>query len=127
MSGLDIMSFLSDTINMKRYELEEYIKENGETPFSDWLEGFKDQKIQRKITQRIRRASLGNFGDFKKIKGSKGLFEMREHYGAGYRVFYSIIENKVVLLLAGSIKRNQDKTIKQAKEYLASYERNSHE
>ena len=127
MSGLDIMSFLSDTINMKRYELEEYIKENGETPFSDWLEGFKDQKIQRKITQRIRRASLGNFGDFKKIKGSKGLFEMREHYGAGYRVFYSIVENKIVLLLAGSIKRNQDKVIKQAKEYLANYERNNHE
>ena len=108
-----------------RYELEEYAKENGETPFSDWLEGLKDQKAQRKITQRIRRASLGNFGDFKSIKGSKGLFEMREHYGAGYRVFYSIIEGKIVLLLAGSIKRDQKKAIRQATEYLADYERNN--
>jgi putative addiction module killer protein len=108
-----------------RYELEEYAKENGETPFSDWLEGLKDQKAQRKITQRIRRASLGNFGDFKSIKGTKGLFEMREHYGAGYRVFYSVIEDKIVLLLAGSIKRDQKKAIKQATEYLADYERNN--
>jgi putative component of toxin-antitoxin plasmid stabilization module len=30
---------------------------------------------------RIRRASLGNFGDAKAIKGTKGLFEMREHRG----------------------------------------------
>lgn len=99
------------------------MKENGDTPFSDWLEGLKDQKAQRKITQRIRRASLGNFGDFKSIKGVKRLFEMREHYGTGYRVFYSIIQNKIILLLAGSIKRDQTKAIKQAAEYLADYER----
>ena len=108
---------------MKRYEIEEYIKENGDVPFSEWVGGLKNQTAQRKITQRIDRASLGNFGDFKNIKGAKGVFEMREHYGTGYRVFYSIIKNKIVLLLAGSIKRNQDKAIKQAKEYLTDYER----
>jgi putative component of toxin-antitoxin plasmid stabilization module len=46
---------------------------------------------------------------------------MREHYG--YRIFYSIIENKIVLLLAGSIKRDQKKAIETAKKYLADYER----
>lgn len=113
---------------MKKYEIEQYTKENGDTPFSEWVGGLKDQTAQRKIAQRIDRASLGNFGDFKSIKGAKGIFEMREHYGAGYRVFYSIIEKKIVLLLAGSIKRDQDKAIKQAKEYLADYERsNNHD
>lgn len=110
---------------MKKYEIEEYTKENGDAPFSEWVGTLKDQTAQRKITQRIRRASLGNFGDFKSIKGTKGLFEMREHYGAGYRVFYSIIGNKMVLLLAGSIKRDQYKAIKQAKEYLADYKRSN--
>lgn len=108
---------------MKRYEIEQYTKENGQTPFLEWVGGLKDKTAQRKIVQRIDRASLGNFGDFKSIKGAKGVFEMREHYGAGYRIFYSIIENKIVLLLAGSLKRDQDKAIKQAKEYLADYER----
>ncbi len=108
---------------MKRYEIEQYTKENGEIPFSEWADSLKDQTAQRKIIQRINRASLGNFGDFKNIKGAKGIFEMREHYGAGYRIFYGIIENKIVLLLAGSIKRDQNKAIKQAKEHLADYER----
>ena len=110
---------------MKRYEIEQYTKENGEIPFSEWINDLKDKTAQRKILQRIRRASLGNFGDFKSIKGAKGIFEMREHYGAGYRIFYSIIGGKIVLLLAGSIKRDQNKTIKQAKEYLVDYERSN--
>ncbi len=110
---------------MKRYEIEQYTKENGEIPFSEWINDLKDKTAQRKILQRIRRASLGNFGDFKSIKGAKGIFEMREHYGAGYRIFYSIIGSKIVLLLAGSIKRDQNKTIKQAKEYLVDYERSN--
>lgn len=108
---------------MERYEIEEYTTENGESPFSEWASILKDETAQRKITQRIRRASLGNFGDFKSIKGAKGLFEMRINYGAGFRVFYSIIGDKVVLLLAGSIKRDQKKAITKAKEYLADYER----
>ena len=32
---------------------------------------------------------------------------MRERHGAGIRICYSIIEGKVVLLLAGSIKCDQ--------------------
>ncbi len=108
---------------MKKYDIEEYATENGGTPFSKWSENLKDKTAQRKIYQRIDRASLGNFGDYKNIKGAKGIFEMREHYGPGYRIFYSIIENKIVLLLAGSIKRDQDKAIETAKKYLADYER----
>ncbi len=118
------MWLLSYTSSVKRYEIKQYTKESGKAPFSEWLRVLKDKTAQRKIVQRIDRASLGNFGDFKSIKGAKGVFEMREHYGAGYRVFYSVIENRIVLLLAGSIKRDQDKVIKQAKEYLADYERN---
>ncbi len=108
---------------MKKYDIEEYITENGKTPFSEWAEGLKDKTAQRKVSQRIDRASLGNFGDYKSIKGSNGIFEMREHYGSGYRIFYSIVENKIVLLLAGSTKKDQNKIITKAKEYLADYDR----
>ena len=41
---------------------------------------------------------------------------MREHYGPGYRIFYSIIGQTVVLLLAGSEKKDQGKTIDRAEE-----------
>ncbi|MDR4503732.1 MAG: type II toxin-antitoxin system RelE/ParE family toxin [Candidatus Scalindua sp.] len=64
---------------------------------------------QAKILARIRRASFGNFGDWKKIKGTKGIFEMREHYRQGYRILYTVVKKKLVLLLAGSTKKDQKK------------------
>lgn len=108
---------------MKKYEIEAYTTENGKVPFQKWIDGIKDKTAKRKLYAKLDQASFGHFGDAKTIKGAKRIFEMREHYGAGYRIFYSIIENKIVLLLAGSIKKDQDRAIKQAKEYLADYER----
>ena len=113
---------------MNRYEIEIYLTEKGKSPFQDWLEKIKDKTAQTKIYARLKRASFGNFGDFKSIQGAKGLFEMREHFGSGYRIYYSIIGNKMVLMLAGSTKKDQDRAISKAKEYLKDYERsNSHD
>lgn len=119
---------MGDTIRMKKYEIEAYKTEKGKSPFQEWLDSMKDQTARRKLHAKLRMASFGHFGDAKNIKGAKQVFEMREHYGAGYRIFYSIIENKVVLLLAGSIKRDQNKAIEQAKKNLADYKRrNNHD
>ena len=46
---------------------------------------------------------------------------MREHYSPGYRIFYAVVGKKLVLLLAGSTKKDQKKAIAKAKEYLADY------
>ena len=107
---------------MPHYDIEEYQTSAGKTPFGAWLLNLKDEMAQAKIRARIRRASFGNFGDWKDIKGAKGIFEMREHYGPGYRIFYAVVGKKVVLLLAGSSKNDQKKTVAKAKEYLADYE-----
>lgn len=103
------------------YVIEEYAAANGATPFGRWLLGLKDKRAQAKLRARITRASFGNFGDWKKIAGVPGLCEMREHYGPGYRVFYSVEGGKVVLLLAGSTKKDQNKAIDQAKARLIDY------
>ncbi|MFQ5686596.1 MAG: hypothetical protein ACE5GV_08045 [Candidatus Scalindua sp.] len=47
---------------------------------------------------------------------------MREHYGPGYRIFFTVVGKKVVLLLAGSTKKDQKKVIAKAREYMADYE-----
>lgn len=104
------------------YNLEEYVADNGQSPFGQWLIGLKDKRAQAKLHARIRRASFDNFGDWKSIKGAKGLLEMREHYGPGYRIFYSIIGEKIVLLLAGSDKKDHNKAIAKAKTYLTDYQ-----
>ncbi len=106
---------------MGKYEVEEYVTERGKVPFAEWLSHLKDKTGQAKLLARIRRASFGNFGDWKEIKGAKGLYEMREHYGPGYRIFYTLVGNKLIVLLAGSSKKDQKKAVAQAKKYLADY------
>jgi putative addiction module killer protein len=80
-------------------------------------------RLKEKSQCRLRRASFGNFGDCKGLKGAKGLWEMREHYGGGYRLYYCMREHTMVLLLAGSTKKDQSKAITKAKDYLEDYER----
>lgn len=108
---------------MKRYEIESYITHQGKVPFVDWLNQIKDKKARIKLYARIERASFGNFGDWKNLKNAKGVYEMREHYSQGYRIYYHVVGQKVILLLAGSNKKDQNKTIAKAKEYLLDYNR----
>ncbi len=103
------------------YEIEEYVTTNGKSPFSQWLLKLKDKRAQAKIQARLTRATFGNFGDWKNIKGAKGICEMREHYGPGYRIFYSVVENKIILLLVGAEKSDQEKAIEQAQSRLDDY------
>lgn len=108
---------------MKRYEIEAYVNDAGEAPVQEWLAQIKDKTARTKLYARIDRASFGNFGDWKSLQGVKDVFEMREHYGQGYRLYYTIVGQKIVLLLAGSTKQDQNRTIAKAAEYLADYKR----
>ncbi len=105
------------------YEIEEYVTEAGESPFAEWLKGLRDIRTKNKILVRIRRASLGNLGDWKGLENAQGIFEMREHSGAGYRIYFGFVGKTVILLLAGSGKRDQDRTISRAKQYWDDYQR----
>ena len=104
------------------YTIEEYVTYDGVSPFADWLLGLKDKRLQAKIRARLARAAFGNFGDWKALKDAQGIYELREHSGAGYRIFYAVIDGKIVLLLAGSSKKDQQKSIAKAKEYLSDYQ-----
>lgn len=108
---------------MKQFIIKDYVTSEGKTPFQSWINDLQDKKAQNKLFTRLRRVRYGHFGDWKAIKGAKGLYEMREHFGCGYRIFYTIIDNEVVLLLAGSQKSEQSRTIKKAKAYLEDYMR----
>lgn len=82
--------------------------------FALWHEGLRDQRAQLKIAQRILRLEAGNPGDWKPL--GEGISEMRIDYGPGYRIYYTVRERVVYLLLCGSDKQGQDKAIRRARE-----------
>jgi putative addiction module killer protein len=82
--------------------------------FSNWLRKLRDEKARARIQIRIRRLSLGNFGDVKPV--GEGVSELRIDYGPGYRVYLQRQGSLLVLLLAGGSKRTQDADIAKAKQ-----------
>jgi putative addiction module killer protein len=82
--------------------------------FSNWRNLIKDDHARAKIDLRIEQTKLGNFGDFKFV--GDGIYEMRIHYGPGYRIYYTKEDNVIVLLLVGGDKSTQQKDIEKAKE-----------
>ncbi len=81
--------------------------------FEAWLDGLRDETAQVKIAQRIRRIEAGLLGDWKTVHD--GVSELRIDYGPGYRLFYTMRERVIVILLCGSAKRDQERAIKLAK------------
>jgi probable addiction module antidote protein/putative addiction module killer protein len=65
-----------------------------------------------RILLRIRRVSLGNFGDVKPV--GEGVSELRVDYGAGYRVYFIRKGETLVVLLGGGDKRSQPHDIQKA-------------
>lgn len=44
-----------------------------------------------------------------------GVFEMREHFGAGWRIYFIERRRIIVIMLGGGSKRTQRRAIKKAK------------
>lgn len=94
---------------------------SGKCPFEEWLGSLKDSKARMRIRARIARLEAGNFGDCKGLRD--GVQEIRIDYGPGYRVYLSRQGKVIVLLLCGSDKREQDRAIEKAIDYLKDWKR----
>ena len=81
--------------------------------FSKWILKLKDLKGKVSIIRRIDRAKSGNFGDHKSV--GENISELRLTTGPGYRVYYTLKDNELILLLIGGDKSTQDEDIKKAK------------
>lgn len=91
-----------------KYEIEKTER------FDRWLKKLKDRKAVLAILQRIDRAQLGNFGD--SVPVGEGISEMRIFLGPGYRLYYTLRGQKLIIMLCGGNKSTQTQDIKKAKE-----------
>jgi putative addiction module killer protein len=80
--------------------------------FAKWIDGLDDIRARARILVRIERLATGNSGDVKPI--GEGVSELRIDYGPGYRIYFTQRGRSVVILLAGGVKRSQDRDIRTA-------------
>lgn len=81
--------------------------------FSEWIDGLKDKTTSMRLKVRLRKATLGNLGDVKPV--GDGVFEMREFFGPGWRMYYVKQGTAIILMLGGGDKSTQDRDIERAK------------
>ena len=99
-------------------ELQFYRMPNGREPFTEWYATIQDRSTRNKIQKRIDRLEDGNFGDHRSV--GAGVFEIRFHFGPGYRIYFGEVDDAIVFLCGGD-KSAQERDIERAKGYWRQY------
>lgn len=109
----------TDTIEVLLYETA-----NAVVPIEQWLDSL-DRKSRARILARIAKIRSGNLGDWSSLTNAQGVCEFREFFGPGYRIYFARESQKIVILLCGSDKSDQKRTIKLASQYWLDYQQRS--
>ncbi|MCL2715404.1 MAG: type II toxin-antitoxin system RelE/ParE family toxin [Alphaproteobacteria bacterium] len=81
--------------------------------FAAWLRGLRDRRAISKVISQVNRMARGNMGDAKAV--GEGVSETRIHYGPGYRLYFLVKTERIVLLYGGD-KSTQQRDIATAKQ-----------
>jgi putative addiction module killer protein len=94
------------------FEVRHYVAPNGNDVVAEWMRGLRDTKARIAIDRRINRLEVENFGDHKFCHD--GVWELRIDVGPGYRLYYAMAGEQIILLLFGGDKRTQSADIDRA-------------
>jgi putative addiction module killer protein len=97
-----------DRLYRKGYTLPEFDVRQTEQ-FARWFAKLRDREARARIMVRIRRLTLGSFGDAISVGG--GVRVLRIDYGPGYRVYLARRAEQVVVLLADGDARTQTRDV----------------
>lgn len=82
--------------------------------YRDWIDGLKDQAGRARVLMRVDRLIHGNLGAHRNL--TEGVSELKIDAGPGYRVYYSLRGERLLLLILGGDKSTQAKDIAKALE-----------
>ena len=88
--------------------------------FKVWLFSLKDGLTHRRLARRLEKAQNGKLGDVKPV--GDGVFEMREHFGPGWRMYYVKRGSVLIVMLGGGDKSSQSADIAKAVKLAATIE-----
>jgi putative addiction module killer protein len=101
-------------------QLLEYLETNGRSPFARWFDGL-DPTAAAKVTIALTRLGQGNLSNAKGVGG--GVLEYKIDFGPGYRLYFGLDGQTLVILLGGGTKRRQREDIATAQARWADYKR----
>ena len=92
----------------------------GQVPAREWLDEIEanDKTLYGIISNRLDRVSSGSFGDCEPV--GEGVSELKVDVGPGYRIYFGI-DGDFIILLRGGTKKTQNSDIKSAKELWRYY------
>ena len=88
--------------------------------FDAWLAAIRDGHTRLRLLPRLEKAQAGNFGVVEPV--GSGVSEMREHFGAGWCMYYVQPGRIVIVMLGDGTKRTQKADIAAAKRLAANLE-----
>ena len=100
-----------------RIKVEEYLREDGSTPYKTWFDSLPAQAAA-KVTVAKLRMELGNAAS---IKWFDGMGEYIIDWGPGYRIYLAKEADLLIILFGGGTKRGQQRDIDKAKALLVEY------
>ena len=96
-------------------QIRHFTLDSGVRPFEIWVSSL-DKRSKAKVRAYVDRVALG--GSKKNIRSlGNGLNEIKIAFGPGFRVYYGVINNKIMLLLGGGDKGSQSRDIEKAYEF----------
>ena len=81
--------------------------------FVQWVDSLRDMPTRIRLRRRLGKATRGNLGDVKPV--GDGVWEMREFFGPGWRMYYIKQGSTIVVMLGGGDKSTQERDIERAK------------
>ena len=82
--------------------------------FGEWLESLRDRHTRIRLARRLGKARRGILGDIKPV--GNGVFEMREFFGPGWRMYYVERSGALIIMLGGGDKSSQASDIERARQ-----------
>jgi len=88
--------------------------------FDAWLNGLKDRMTRLRLARRLDKVQRGNLGDVRYL--GDDIYEMREFFGPGWRMYYTRRSKTIIVMLGGGDKSSQASDIAKAKQIVARLE-----
>src|ERR1700744_3083530 len=101
-------------------ELRYYLAGDGQSPFELWFSDL-EAAAAAKVSVALARLEQDNRSNVKGV--GEGVLEYRIDWGPGYRVYFGVEGDTLVILLTGGTKQRQQRDIARAKELWADYKR----